>query len=290
MNVLIRLSCFVFLLAFSFSCSEDDALNIEDSSQNKELTSETDTTGKKVKNKYINAVVNIGGYISSPLDGTRAKVVLDTDGTTSVTWKVEVRRSSTSEDINQEFILTNGFPTWSKSYGSIYIRTVDMRGSLNKTFTITSTITGSPSKVSVVSRNYLTTPATTFESASYSTVSSGNIEAFSFPAGNEQLDEGRGYEVKWTTSLISSSQVKLSLYRNGVKEDRISIRLPGSRYSTVFFGGTTDPLANSGTQRWYAPSVPSSGAERYGWKIKVENADDPSQFYFSEEFQVIDDE
>ena len=111
-----------------------------------------------------------------------------------------------------------------------------------------------------------------------------------FLSHNKKLDEGRSYTIRWNPDDLSGSQVKISLYRNGIKEDRIFAVSPTSGKSQVFWGGTTDPLPNDGSRQWSAPSVPSSDSERYGWQIKVESISDPNQFHLSEEFQVLDDD
>ena len=169
LNIRSFLLIFLSLILF-FSCSEEEA-EVHPSEGNigdvlDSATLDTKTTFKGNKNASVSKIA----YFTKPIDNA-GKLVLDKDGSTTVTWVVKVTRSNTNEDINMQFVLTDGFPTWGNTYGEIYVRTLDMGSSLQKIFTRTSTVTGAPGRLYIVSRNYLTTPAQTIQETSIPTIS-----------------------------------------------------------------------------------------------------------------------
>ena len=166
-NLLNTLSFFILILLVFTSCSEDEvSLKSEENLRNNSIPSfieEYPSSGRTTN------LINIGTYVVSPLDNS-GRIILDADGSTEVTWSVNIRRSNANEDINQQISLNNGFPSSEVYSPTIFIKTLDMGGSLEKTFTETTTVNGSPSEISIVTRNFLQTPAQDSEIRSYSTI------------------------------------------------------------------------------------------------------------------------
>lgn len=279
---LISTLCSMLIVSILYSCSDENLVPYQDSPEGIFQLEEVS------KEKSISkARVSLETYVTRPVvPGTRT-VILEKDGTTEVTWIVTVRRDNANDEIHKVFVLTNGNP-FSQQYGSITIRTLDLGSSLEKTYTLKATVTGTPSRLNIVTRDYLTSSLNYITASSYNaTTTPGEINGWiTSPSGGARFDEGRGYVVKWNKNLISTSNVRLSIYRNGVSK-RIFIDVGGK---LAFFDGKTSPLANTGARRVYMPSVPSNGSKRYGWTIKVEAADDTDLYDFSPNFEILDDD